>query len=111
MHLAERIRSSGPKRILALDGGGILGLMSLEVLVRIEDILRERLGRGADFVLSEYFDFVGGTSTGAVIGACVASGMPAVLCRVRKRAVRAGSRIQSVALQVRIRADREKDSG
>ena len=81
MTLADRIRSAGPKRILALDGGGILGLMSVETLARIEDLLRHRLGRGPEFVLADYFDLVAGTSTGAVIGACVAVGMPAARIR------------------------------
>jgi len=96
MNLAERIRSPGPKKILALDGGGILGLMSVEVLVRIEDILRQRLGKGPDFVLSDYFDFVAGTSTGAVIGACVASGMPAA--KVRRFYVESGKELFVPAL-------------
>ncbi len=33
--LETRIRSDGPKRILACDGGGILGLMSVEILAGI----------------------------------------------------------------------------
>lgn len=75
MSIAERIRSPGPKKILALDGGGILGLISVEILARVENILRQRLGKGEAFVLSDYFDFVCGTSTGAVIASCIASGM------------------------------------
>jgi len=74
--IGRRIRAPGPKRILALDGGGILGLLSVEVLARIEDLLREELGRGPEFVLADYFDFVAGTSTGAVIAACISIGMP-----------------------------------
>ncbi len=30
--LEERIRKAGPKKILTCDGGGILGLMSVEIL-------------------------------------------------------------------------------
>jgi patatin-like phospholipase/acyl hydrolase len=75
--LKERIRSSGPKKILALDGGGILGLISVEVLVEIEDVLRGRLGAGPGFVLADYFDFAAGTSTGAIMASCVSLGMPA----------------------------------
>ena len=75
MSIAERIRRPGPKKILALDGGGILGLMSVEILARIEDLLRQRLAKTPGFVLADYFDFVCGTSTGAVIASCIASGM------------------------------------
>jgi patatin-like phospholipase/acyl hydrolase len=74
--IGKRVRKPGPKKILALDGGGILGLMSVEVLAKIEDLLRARLGKGPGFVLADYFDFVAGTSTGAVLAACIALGMP-----------------------------------
>lgn len=66
----------GPKKILACDGGGIRGLMSVEILAAIEDGLRARSGKGPDFVLADYFDYVCGTSTGALIAACISSGMP-----------------------------------
>ena len=56
------------KRILSLDGGGIRGMFSLEILSRIEALLRERTGR-SDLVLADYFHFLGGTSTGAIIAA------------------------------------------
>lgn len=73
--VAARIRSPGPKKILALDGGGIRGMMTVEVLAEIENLLRQKLGRGDDFVLADYFDFVAGTSTGAIIAACISVGM------------------------------------
>lgn len=76
MKLEERIRAPGPKKILALDGGGILGLLSVEVLLAIEELLRRECRCGGDFVLADYFDFVAGTSTGAIIAACIAIGMP-----------------------------------
>jgi patatin-like phospholipase/acyl hydrolase len=75
--LRERIKAPGPKKILALDGGGILGLISVEVLVRIEDSLRDRLRAGPDFVLADYFDFAAGTSTGAITASCISVGMSA----------------------------------
>lgn len=70
----ERIRKAGPKKILACDGGGILGLMSVEILAKLESDLRTALKR-PDLVLGDYFDFVCGTSTGAIIAACIAAGM------------------------------------
>lgn len=75
MTLAERIQSQGPKKILALDGGGIRGMMTIEVLAEIESRLRQELKQGAGFRLAHFFDFVAGTSTGAIIAACVSSGM------------------------------------
>ncbi|HEX8557565.1 MAG TPA: patatin-like phospholipase family protein [Pyrinomonadaceae bacterium] len=66
-----------PRRLLALDGGGIRGVLTLQVLVRIEDVLREQSGRGADFRLCHFFDYFGGTSTGAIIAAGLARGMSA----------------------------------
>jgi uncharacterized protein len=73
--LVERIRPTGQKKILACDGGGILGLISVEILARLEASLRSASGNPG-LVLADYFDFVSGTSTGAVIAACISAGMP-----------------------------------
>jgi len=62
------------KRILSLDGGGIRGVFTLEVLHRIEELLRMEYG-SSDFVLSDHFDLFAGTSTGAIIAACLCWGM------------------------------------
>lgn len=72
--LADKLAPNGPKKILACDGGGILGLMSTEVLAKLEADLRMAHGK-PDLVLADWFDFVCGTSTGAIIAACIASGM------------------------------------
>ena len=66
-----------PKRILALDGGGIRGALTLGFLQRIEDILREQNGNNKEFRLCDYFDLIGGTSTGSIIASCLAIGMSA----------------------------------
>lgn len=73
MSVQEVPRRDGSRKLLALDGGGIRGLISVEVLAAIEDQLRG--DRGDDFRLSDEFDYVAGTSTGAVIATCVALGM------------------------------------
>ena len=76
-HLNARMTAKGPKKILALDGGGIRGMMTVEILAAIEGLLRDRqppATRDA-FVLADYFDFVAGTSTGAILAACIAMGM------------------------------------
>lgn len=65
--------TTGPKRILAIDGGGVRGALAVGILRRIETLLRERYGR-PDMVLSDYFDLIGGTSTGAIIAAGLALG-------------------------------------
>lgn len=69
------------KRILALDGGGIRGVFTLEVLLKIEEVLRDHLrqqdpAKAENFVLRDYFDFLAGTSTGAIIATCLCWGMP-----------------------------------
>jgi uncharacterized protein len=66
-----------PRKLLALDGGGIRGVLTLQVLIRIEDLLREQSGQGSDFRLCNFFDYIAGTSTGAVIAAGLARGMSA----------------------------------
>lgn len=68
------MKSNGPKKILACDGGGILGLMSVEILAKLEADLRTRFDK-PDLVLADYFDFVCGTSTGAIIASCISTGM------------------------------------
>ena len=62
------------KRLLALDGGGIRGVFSLEILVRMETHLRAQRSQ-PDLVLADYFDYIAGTSTGAIIATCLSWGM------------------------------------
>jgi patatin-like phospholipase/acyl hydrolase len=73
-HLSNK---TTPKRILALDGGGIRGALTLGFLQRIEDILRKQNGNSEQFRLCDYFDLIGGTSTGSIIASCLAIGMSA----------------------------------
>ena len=74
MSLIERIEGAGPKKLLAIDGGGIRGVLALEVLQRIEDLLKAKSGK-ADFRLADYFDYIAGTSTGGIIAAGLSIGM------------------------------------
>jgi hypothetical protein len=62
----------GPKRILSLDGGGVRGAISVAFLERIEALLEERLDTKVR--LGDWFDLVGGTSTGALIAGALALG-------------------------------------
>jgi len=72
--LMERIEREGPKKLLAVDGGGIRGVLALEVLQKIEDLLKAKSGR-PDFRLADYFDYIAGTSTGGIIAAGLSMGM------------------------------------
>lgn len=90
----------GPKRVLSFDGGGVRGAISVAFLERIEAIFaahqrelltnyiaaqeqagvadadlaaaREKLA--APFRLADWFDLVGGTSTGSLIAGAIALG-------------------------------------
>src|SRR5437868_2350669 len=62
----------GPKRILAFDGGGVRGVISVAFAQRIEKILAEEAKRQVR--LCEAFDLIGGTSTGSIIATGLALG-------------------------------------
>ena len=57
--------------MLALDGGGIRGLITLGILSKLEALIAEKKKQS----LYQYFDYIAGTSTGAIIAAGLASGM------------------------------------
>lgn len=71
MSLRDRILSPGPKKLLAIDGGGIRGVLALEILAKIEAIFAQ--GR-KDYVLADDFDYFAGTSTGGIIAAGLSFG-------------------------------------
>jgi uncharacterized protein len=75
MSYRDRVTAAGPKKLLACDGGGIRGVITLAVLSKIEKDLRDDSGAGDDFRLAHYFDYIGGTSTGAIIAAGLSLGM------------------------------------
>lgn len=66
--------STGPKRVLALDGGGVKGVLSLGMAKAVETELRRRSG-DPGLVLSDYYDLIGGTSTGAIVATGLALGL------------------------------------
>ncbi len=70
----DRLQAEDPRKLLALDGGGIRGVLTLEILAVVEDMVRT--SRGDDeAVLADYFDYIAGTSTGAIIAAGLSRGM------------------------------------
>src|SRR4029453_1173378 len=69
----DKLAKSGPRKLLALDGGGIRGIISIEILAGVESELRTSSGN-PKLVLADYFDYVAGTSTGAIIATLIALG-------------------------------------
>lgn len=69
----DKLARTGPRKLLALDGGGIRGIISIEILAKIETELRAA-SSNPNLVLSDYFDYVAGTSTGAIIATLVSLG-------------------------------------
>lgn len=62
------------KRILAIDGGGLRGLVAIRILEKLEAQLRKGTGR-PNLVLADVFHLFSGTSTGAIIAASLSKGM------------------------------------
>jgi predicted acylesterase/phospholipase RssA len=73
-HLESRFATERPRKLLALDGGGIRGVLSLEILAEIEKKIAAKTGVDR---LGDYFDYIGGTSTGAIVAAGLSIGMSA----------------------------------
>src|SRR5689334_924991 len=57
------------RMILSIDGGGLRGILSVSLLVALE--------RATGKPARDTFQFVAGTSSGAIVAAGVAAGMPA----------------------------------
>lgn len=73
--LRSRYETKQPRKMLSLDGGGIRGILTLAILERMEKLLADRTGKGEAFRLCDYFDYIAGTSTGAIIATALARGM------------------------------------
>jgi hypothetical protein len=71
---ADKLHPTPTKKLLALDGGGIRGLITVEILAGIEALLRQET-KDPNLVLADYFDYIAGTSTGAIIATCLSLGM------------------------------------
>jgi uncharacterized protein len=81
MSVEKILNRQGSRKLLALDGGGIRGLMTIEVLAELERQIKaglvsnEKLAASDPFVLADYFDYIAGTSTGAIIATALSTGM------------------------------------
>ena len=90
----DKLAPAPQKKLLTCDGGGIRGVLSLGILEGIESLLRAKTG-DPKLVLSDYFDYVAGTSTGAIIATCIARGM--AVADIRKFYVNSGPAMFSKA--------------
>ena len=58
-HLAPRFEDPNrPHKLLALDSGGIRGVLTLEILAEMERQIENKTGLKQ---LGDYFDYIGGT--------------------------------------------------
>lgn len=75
--LDDHLFGPGPKRVLAIDGGGARGILACGILKGIETRLKTRLppAQRSQFRLHQYYDLIGGTSTGAILAAGLAIGL------------------------------------
>jgi uncharacterized protein len=105
----ERLKTAknGQRKLLACDGGGIRGIISIEILARIESDLRASSGK-PDLVLADYFDYVAGTSTGGIIAALISLGLP--VGRIREFYLASGAEMfQKARLWERFRTKFRED--
>jgi len=72
--LQDVVRDKGKKRLLTIDGGGIRGVIAVEVLAEIERLLRLSTGN-QQLRLSDWFHFISGCSTGAILATGLSLGM------------------------------------
>lgn len=63
---------AGKKRILSLDGGGVRGTTTIAFLEKLEDEISQIEGKPTK--LCDWFDLIGGTSTGAIIATALSLG-------------------------------------
>ncbi|MBK8081609.1 MAG: patatin-like phospholipase family protein [Saprospiraceae bacterium] len=63
------------KEFFSLDGGGVRGILTLGILKHIEDKIQEgHSDKNNPLKLCDYYDLIGGTSTGAIIACGLAIG-------------------------------------
>ena len=70
-HMAD---NTPPRRILALSGGGVRGIVEVAFLEAAEAAYKRRFG--TDTQLCDVFHLIGGTSTGALVATALLLGLP-----------------------------------
>ena len=107
MSYLTKVKSPAPHKLLACDGGGIRGIISVEILAKIEHDLRASSGK-PELVLADYFDYVAGTSTGAIIATLVALGFS--VDQIREFYIKSGAEMfEPARLWERFRTKFHKD--
>jgi hypothetical protein len=71
--LGKAMMMDDRKRILAIDGGGVRGIFTMEILAQIQNRLREHYGNPR-LVLADHFNIIAGSSIGGMIAAYLAWG-------------------------------------
>lgn len=69
MRIDKEKHDQSVRRILSIDGGGILGTFPAAFLAELEQHLEQPIG--------SYFDLIAGTSTGGILAICLSMGHPA----------------------------------
>ncbi|HEY8283876.1 MAG TPA: patatin-like phospholipase family protein [Chloroflexota bacterium] len=74
MPVREILDATRPRKMLAIDGGGIRAMLSIEVLAQIERLARAAYANPL-LTLADCFDYFAGTSTGAIVATLLSLGM------------------------------------
>ena len=67
--MSDSVSMDRPRRLLAIDGGGLAGLIPAEALIQIEQQLNQMTG--SEKPLCDRFDLIAGTSTGGILAATI----------------------------------------
>jgi len=62
-------------RVIAIDGGGVRGILATQILVALEQKIQKRVGPWAR--INDYIDVIGGTSTGGIMALALLDGLNA----------------------------------
>ncbi|OTF72796.1 hypothetical protein BLA29_005728 [Euroglyphus maynei] len=75
MKMSNDNKNKKKSRLICLDGGGIKGLFAVQMMIELEKCLVQKQ-RNQRKSLSDYFDWIAGTSTGSIIAYWFSQGKP-----------------------------------